>query len=622
MIAAGIVGTVQMLAGPPEVILTTWLIVAAFWICQCLFRETGVLPSLKRLVLLVLIITGLSAGQLFPFFDLLARSQRGASYSTSEWSMPPTGWANLLVPLFYCFKTPAGPYMQYDQNVFSSYYLGIVTLTLAFFATWRVREWKVWLLGAITVSSLILALGDAGYLYGMLRRIIPATGFMRYPVKFVTLAAFAVPILAAFGVRQLWRARGEYEAECWKCLIAISAAVLASILLILWFARCYPAGQEPWMTTAANGLERAAILSLVLGVLYYACRVRELGKRRVLGLGVLVLVWLDAATHVPPQNPTVVRTVYEPDLLSWRELKPRPKLGECRATPSFSALWLFSSTMLSDPSTTYLGERLGLLADCNLLDGVPKVDGFYALYVKEEFETRALLFLSTNTVPREDLSASEVSYIATNKFATNLADFLGVCQITSPGTIFDWEVRPTFMPLVTSGQRPVFVDAAGSLWGLLHPEFNPREVVFLPVEAKPFVTVSTLTHGRVVSQQFTAHRVTLEVDAQQASLVVVAQTYYPCWYAYVDGQPTRLWRANHAFQALQVPSGRHQVQLIFQDKRFLTGMAISGVILFRCLICLVGVRGQRSKKNPTHRRTVVASETGRSGPAGLRWDGA
>ena len=41
--------------------------------------------------------------------------------------------------------------------------------------------------------------------------------------------------------------------------------------------------------------------------------------------------------------------------------------------------------------------------------------------------------------------------------------------------------------------------------------------------------------------------------ADQPSLVVAAQTFYPCWKASVDGQPARLWRANYAFQAVQVP---------------------------------------------------------------------
>ena len=114
VIAAAVTGALQMLAGPPEFILITWLVVGGFWLGHCAFGQLPVRASLKRFLFVILTITGLVAALLLPFLEFLKHSQRGAAYGSSEWSMPPTGWANLLVPLFYCYKTPAGPYMQYN----------------------------------------------------------------------------------------------------------------------------------------------------------------------------------------------------------------------------------------------------------------------------------------------------------------------------------------------------------------------------------------------------------------------------------------------------------------------------------------------------------------------------
>ena len=218
---------------------------------------------------------------------------------------------------------------------------------------------------------------------------------------------------------------------------------------------------------------------------------------------------------------------------------------------------------------------------------MPKVDGFYSLYVKEEFEARSILYLSTNSVPTNALNdkflAHDIFYISTNYFATNLADFLGVCQITAPGRLFDWEARPTYLPLLTAGQKPVFVDATTPLLNLLAPAFNPRQIVYLPMEVISFVSVSNQTTVRIISRHVSAHRAALEIEAEQPSMVVAAQVFYPCWRVYVDGRPARLWRANHAFQALQVPAGRHEVQWIYEDRRFHAGITISGVTLLGCL---------------------------------------
>jgi uncharacterized membrane protein YfhO len=63
----------------------------------------------------------------------------------------------------------------------------------------------------------------------------------------------------------------------------------------------------------------------------------------------------------------------------------------------------------------------------------------------------------------------------------------------------------------------------------------------------------------------------------------VAQTYHHVWHAYVDGQPVRLWRANEAFQAVVVPAGTHQVNLVYEDRRFQLGAVISIFALLGCL---------------------------------------
>jgi hypothetical protein len=506
--------------------------------------------------------------------------------------MPPTGWANLFVPLFHCFKTPAGPYMQYEQGMISSYYTGIGMLALAVFAVVRTSDWRVRLLGAIAVVSMILALGDAGYLYTWIKRLFSQIGFMRFPVKFVFPAVFAIPLLAAFAVREMVHAAGENICENARRLFFIGSVFLVCIALALWVAHRDPGGQPPWTVILGNGLTRVTFVVLILGAFYALTKTATNRTRWLLGIGSIVLLWLDVVTHAPSQNPTVERAVYEPGLPPIKELKPEPQSGDSRAMISFSATWQYHFTLLSDPYNTYLNDRLGLFSDSNLLDGVPKVDGFFSLYPREEFEARTALYISTNVLPKNYLNEKfltrEMFHISTNNFATNLADFVGVCQITAPGKRpFDWEARSTYLPLVTAGQKPVFLDDAASLQGLLDPAFDPRRIVYLPLQARSLITVTNQTSARILSQSYSAHRVTLETEAKQPSMVVAAHTFYPCWRAYLDDYPVRLWRANHAYQALQVPAGRHRIELVYRDGKFLAGMAISGITLFGCLAALM-----------------------------------
>ena len=67
-------------------------------------------------------------------------------------------------------------------------------------------------------------------------------------------------------------------------------------------------------------------------------------------------------------------------------------------------------------------------------------------------------------------------------------------------------------------------------------------------------------------------------------MVVVAQAYYHPWRATMDGRSAHLWRANHAFQAMEVPAGRHRVQLVYRDRSLRLGVFVSVATLLALVI--------------------------------------
>src|SRR6266571_7229249 len=195
----------QMLSGAPEIILLTWAVLTTMLGAQSACSRSRRVLFLKRFLGVVLLLTGLAAAQLLPFFDLLTHSQRDTGFGRSAWSLPGTGWANFLVPLFHCFSSPAnqGVFFQYDQWWTSSYYVGVGPLVLALVAVWRLREHRVWFLASLLAISAVLALGDNGYLYKWVRQAVPPFGLLRYPIKFVVVAIFSLPLLAAFAVARM-----------------------------------------------------------------------------------------------------------------------------------------------------------------------------------------------------------------------------------------------------------------------------------------------------------------------------------------------------------------------------------------------------------------------------------
>jgi len=339
------------------------------------------------------------------------------------------------------------------------------------------------------------------------------------------------------------------------CLFVIVLAVLA----VAWW---FPFPNDAWSATWQSGFSRLLFLTLILGALCLLSKwQRHSWQGNALGGLLLILIALDALTHTPRQNPTVNIEAYGPMEL---KMSSRPHAGAARAMISRDMQAFLDQAANPDPLEHYGGQRRSLFANCNLLEDLPKVNGFYSLYLKEEAEVRALLDSSTNA------------------FVPAIADFLGVSQISSPTTLFEWVERRTFMPLATAGQAPIFAEPNATLNGMA--QFDPRQSVYLPAEARNYVTVSNRSQVQIHAQRFGAHQGLWDVEAEAPALVVFAQTFYHSWKASVDGVPTRLWRANHAFQAVEIPAGRHQLELIYRDTSFYFGAVISGITILGCAI--------------------------------------
>ena len=563
---AVVFGTLQMLAGAPEIILFTWTVLAVLLATQMLSLRQKNRLYLKRFLAVVLLVTGLAAAQLLPFLDLLAHSQRDTSYAQSSWSMPGTGWANFLVPLFHCFSANQGVFFQYEQWWTSSYYVGVQTLVLALLAAWRVRERRVLLLAAFAVLSVVLALGDNGYAYQWLRQAVPQFGWLRYPIKFVTLAVFCFPLLAAYGVRWIQRHMPGRAGFYVRWVFAGWAGPLALMAGLLWFARHYPYQWDEWQQTKQNAAIRAIFFMSFLALLPAAFQARQSRLQRLLQIALVFLMWLDFMTHAPRQNPTVQRAAFEPGLL---RLSPTPGHGVSRAMIGPDADMKFRTASVREGISHYIGNRLGLFSNCNLLEDIPKVNGFFSLYLREAHQVCSLLYPPVNAnLPR-------------------LTDFLNVSHITARGKLFEWELQTNYLPFVTAGQRPSFENETNTLRALTAPDFSPRRVVYLPVEARPFVTAGE-TSVRIEASRFSDHRGEIIVEASAPALVVVSQAHQRPWKASVDGQRARLWRANYAFQAVEVPAGRHEVRLVYRDTLFHSATLVSITTLAGLLISSFG----------------------------------
>ena len=573
LVIAALAGAMQMLAGAPEIVVFTWTMLGMLWLGRVWRKQIPFWRTLRRFAIMVILIAGLSAVQLLSFFDLLKHSDRSSSYIIADASpMPVWGWANFIVPVFHCARTVFGDCLQPNQVWVSSYYLGVGTLVLAAVAVWRLRPpLGIYGLAGLTLAGLLLALGSDGYVYAWLKHITPWIGFARYPIKFVSIPVFTIPLLAACGFAALQNTTPQSLKRTERSLFLLAAFLLLTIVFILATARWWLPPRFDWRMTWWDGAFRALFLIAVVGIICALIRIPPSRLRSFVGLALLASIGFDLVTSGLRLNPVVITKAFGPLELN---MTSRPKYGESRAMLSqqVESYLFFAGT--HNPLYYYVGLRGALFENCNIPENIPKVDGFCSLHLKDEWDIDGTLYGIYINKPQ------------TRAPSAPLLNFLGVSQISATNTIFAWQERKSYLPLATAGQQPIFANTAETMRQLGSTNFDPRHTVCLPLSERRKVTVTNGCDAKVIVQQFGAQSAHLTVQAPAAALVVIAQAYYHDWHAFVDGRPVPLLRANHAFQAVEVPGGRNEITLRYVDWMFRLGAVISTLTLLGCLMGL------------------------------------
>jgi hypothetical protein len=559
MVMAVLIGASQMLAGAPEVIILTWLTVAVMVLAMLRQTENRIGLGI-RLFLIGSGVAGLCAAQLFPFMDLLAHSQRDAGFARSQWPMPIWGWANFLVPLFHTFASYHGVHAQPEQYWISSYYVPLVAVSFAVFGALKASGLKMKYLLGLTIFCLVMCLGDAGIVYKISRRIFPFLGVMRFPIKFVVVPAFTIPLLAGAGASRLTE-----EKKLPRVFFLLAVGFGVGIAAITSFAAFQPHPLENVRSTIINGGMRFAMLALTILVFLFLLREAKARIKMALAYLFLSLLAADGLTHAPWQNPTAPAWVFDSGIPQF-ELKP--EVGKSRAMISSEALDKMDHLAYSTPVEDITASRLALFSNCNLIDQIPKVDGFYALYSKQNHILDLILYGRTN-----------IAY-------EPLMNFLSVTHVTTPGKTVNWETRSTAMPWLTVGQESRAIAVESAITSLTSPSFAPAEVVFLTSRDQA-ATVAANPSAQVLSTNFAAEKIRAEVKTDRPTMLVLNQTWYHWWKATIDDQPTPILPANLAFQAVVVPAGQHVVQFRYVDQTFFIGATLTALTACSLLVCFL-----------------------------------
>ncbi|HEX6084886.1 MAG TPA: YfhO family protein [Thermoanaerobaculia bacterium] len=448
--------------------------------------------------------------------------------------------------------------------------VGSIILALAIYAAWRVRSRTTWF---FTIATLIALAAHAGW--KPVARVIHA--LPGFDITLNDRLAFGVScmlaILAAIGVEHLQRRSA-----------AITMAIVLAFLSFgsWWIARTYVIERGP-----RDWGEHTTLAELLF-----------------LGIALLALSWWKTGNPACPDRQDCLSSTRLPFVLLACLIAQRG-ISEYNVHASFPQKAAYPEMQLFAPLKNIrepfrvTGTHWALLPATNALYGLEDVRGYEAMtfhpYVKtwELWSTHQPVFFNrTDDLSKPFLSMMNVRFAFTREDAPVPPGWREVAREGAAVLLENERVLPrAFVPRhVSIGlQSEVAVDQMAGV-----TDFHERA----------WITADVVPYERNNGPGTVTQRGnTLQADMQGDGWIVVTNSAWQGWRAYVDGKRVKLQRANVAFLGIHVPAGQHTIRLVYLPESFVTGRAISAITLIAiALFHVARASARRSRRSARRRR--------------------
>ena len=601
-ILIGIVVGVQILAGYLQFALYSIIFSTLYFVVYLYFyhlKHRGFKKSIRVAIFYLIgafVAFGLSAAQLFATVELSRFSSRqdiGIEFSMLG-SYSPLGMIQLLLP-------------RCDLASGGLLYIGVLPFFLSLVVVFFRKDRFSWFFIFLALFSLLLAFGKYSPLYVL---IIKAIGFygLRVPAKFLFFTVFSLAILAGCGFdRYCSTASDEKQNTKSKKTIfyvsigAITILVITNIVLffgkgiLIDFGRRYVEKNiygKPFhrhsldvyynkvdsifqmlitSTSIFNKFNVSSIVIIVVSffIIKYIRRWISLGSFQ---FACVVVIVLDLYIF------SFFGTGFRGNMAPVRETLKTPAAIEfIKKDTSLYRVYSFIPTGAPDDLSTYLPNY-------NMSFQVSDVGAYSPLVMNDYYKFMRNLGDVDDSLGRLEPSLSSLSE------SFNLLSLLNVKYIIACEEIKDKRVGLAYsdekVKVYKNNEllpRAFFVsdykvigDGQEALEFLTSKDFNPVDIVVLNEEPASFNNKPGSKHGNAAIEikDYSSNKVILNVNTPVSGILVLSDTFYPGWKAFVDWEEVEIMKANTVMRAVIVPKGEHLVKFVYDPTLFNYGLKL------------------------------------------------
>ncbi len=547
------------------------------------------------------VLVGLAAAaiQVLPTLELTRLSQRssGAEYDFAmTYSFWPWRLITLLAPDF--FGHPAhGDYWGYGNYWEDCGYIGLLPLIFALGAVvfWaRSRRQPggpplapgllslIPFFALLCLVSLLLAMGENLPLYPLLFRWGPGFGLFQAPARFLYLYTLGAALLAGVGA-ELFLVRppvGPSRVRRYTIVVGLAvllAAVIARFLL--------PAVK----VTFIDALGRFA-LTLIISVGLLSLRgwmARETAQIERWQTLVVAFIAVDLMLFGYELNPTTGPELYRATTASGAFLREDPEPFRTFAFEAPDPRESFAYRVKFDRYFSFedfgseevehlLGLRETLIPNLGVLENIYSASNDDPLQVGRYLDLMEAIGEAPPPLALRLLGLMNVRYILNDRAVADLAPVF-----VDGDRVHIYRHDRALPRAYVVSQARIVPDSRELLSELMGSAFDPgREVLLEKVpgtseSARHLLEETGQPVAEVRSLHYSPNRVKIEVSLEQDGYLVLSDTFYPGWRAYVDGREVEILRANYAFKAVPLQAGSHAVLFEYRPLSFQVGLLVS-----------------------------------------------
>lgn len=538
-VAILIVGeTCALLAGH----LQTWFYMTLFidaYLLINLVSKKKILKKISVFAVSTVAVLAICIIQIIPSIQYILLSNRALDqlWTQKGWFIPYKQLVQFITPDYFGNPSTLNYFGVWNYAEFIGY-IGIIPLIFALYAViFRVNRKVYFFLAGVFLSILFATQNPVSEI--PFRLSVPFLSTAQ-PTRLIFIADFSLAILAAFGF--------EYFIKKPKKII-VPILIITFIFASLWVVTVAHGNTlfgQINMTTAMSNMKLPSIIFAVgvaISIIYIYAKKQKI--RRIAIWLLLIVVLFDLLRFGWKFDPFVDKKYLYPQTRTIEFIKKQPGI--------FRVASLDSRIMPPNFFTHYK---------------VQTIEGYDPLYLSNYAQYVAMLERG-----KPDISGPYGfnRIITPHNFNSSLFDFLNTRYVLSLDTI----VSPKLTKVFEEGKTKVYrnnnaLERAFFIHYLISTK-NVAKAVFdadLATEAVIEGTAGnkTFTVGRAQISKYEANNVEIQTENLGDGFLVLADTYYPTWRVYIDGQKANMNVVNLAFRGVYIPKGKHVV--LFKNNLF------------------------------------------------------